>query len=190
MDVTSEPAPKNGRPGRTPDVSAPWAKTPAGVLAALGTSSERGLSAGEVRARLRVYGPNRLRQIRRRSAWQILLDQFLSLIVGLLVAAAAVAFALGELVEGLAIVAVIFINAGIGFVTEMRAVRSMEALRELGGRDATVRREGVVRSVSATELVPGSRRAHPMPEEAEAVVISAGDRVGNESEATVLRLAR
>jgi Ca2+-transporting ATPase len=113
---------------------------------------------------LRRYGPNRLRRIERRSSWRILWEQFASLIVALLVVAAAVAFAFDETIEGLAIVAVIFINAAIGFATERRAVRSMEALRELGSTQATMRRGGATLSLPASELVPG-----------DLVVLDAGD---------------
>jgi Ca2+-transporting ATPase len=134
------------------------------VLETLGTSTERGLPNDEARRRLRLYGPNRLRQAPRRSGWRILWEQFASLIVALLVAAAAVAFAFDETLEGFAIVGVILINAGIGFVTERRAVRSMEALRELGRRESTVRRSGSVLSLPASLLVPG-----------DIVIVDAGD---------------
>ena len=73
----------------------------------------------------------------------------------LLAVAAGVSFAFGDFIEGLAIGAVIVINAAIGFVTEWRAVRSMEALRRLSRVSATVRRDGQVRSIPAEELVPG-----------------------------------
>ena len=142
----------------------PWAETTEAVLQSLDTTIERGLSEAETRRRLGRYGPNELRRIPRRSTWRILYDQFASLIVGLLAAAAAVAFAFDERLEGFAIVGVIFINAAIGFVTERRAVRSMEALRELGRTEATVRRGGGVHRIPAGELVPG-----------DVVVLDAGD---------------
>ncbi len=145
-------------------LATPWADPPEAVLEALGTPRQSGLPAGEARARLRRHGPNRLRQVQRRSSWRILWEQFASLIVALLVAAAAVAFAFDEAIEGSAIVAVIFINAAIGFATERHAVRSMEALRELGSTLATVRREGATLSLPASELVPG-----------DLVVLDAGD---------------
>jgi Ca2+-transporting ATPase len=142
----------------------PWAESPEAVLRSLGTSAERGLDASEVRQRLRRHGPNQLRRIRRRSAWRILWEQFASPIAGLLAVAAGVAFAFQERVEGTAIAAVLLVNAAIGFATERRAVRSMEALRELGRREATVRRDGSIRAVPASELVPG-----------DIVVLDAGD---------------
>ncbi len=73
----------------------------------------------------------------------------------LLVAATAVSLAFGQLVEALAITVVIVINAAIGFFTELRAVRSMESLRELGQADSKVRRDGEVVEIPAVELVPG-----------------------------------
>jgi Ca2+-transporting ATPase len=150
--------------GSDPRLVSPWADSPESVVRTLGTSLPDGLSVQEARARLRQHGPNRLRQLRRRSSWRILWEQFASLIVALLVAAAAVAFAFDETVEGLAIIAVLFVNAAIGFATERRAVRSMEALRELGSTQATVRRGGATFSLPASELVPG-----------DLVVLDAGD---------------
>ncbi len=125
------------------------------VLSALGVARERGLSKIEVEARRRRHGPNRLRRIRARSAWRILLDQFQSTLVLLLAVAAALSVPFGRWMEALAIGAVLVINATIGFLSELRAVRSMEALRRLGNVRANVRREGRVHSVSADELVPG-----------------------------------
>jgi Ca2+-transporting ATPase len=100
------------------------------------------------------------------SAFIILLNQFKSLIVALLGAAALVSFAFGDLIEAVAIVVVIFLNAAIGFVMEIRAVRSMEALRRLVEVNARVRRDGRIQEVLAEELVPG-----------DIVLLEAGDLV-------------
>ena len=140
---------------RVASLPRPWASGAEEALEALRVEPKRGLSEEEVRARRAVHGPNLLREAGRRSSWRILADQFASLLVGLLVAASGLAFAFGEAVEGLAIATVIVLNAAIGFVTERRAVRSMEALRELGRVSATVRRAGRARHVPAEELVPG-----------------------------------
>jgi len=130
-------------------------KPAAEVLAALGVVRERGLSGSEVHARRRRHGPNRLRRSEARSAWRILFDQFRSVLVGLLAVAAALSFVFGRWLEALAIVAVLVVNGAIGFLSELRAVKSMEALRKLGNVRARVRRDGRVRSVNAEELVPG-----------------------------------
>ncbi len=156
------------RTHRTPEGPAPleraWSRDVADVLRELDVDPARGLSDAEVARRLALHGPNRMRETARRSGWRILWDQFASWIVLLLAVAAAVGFAFGELVEGGAILVVIVVNALIGFVTESRAVRSVEALRELGQRSTTVRRGGAARVVPAEELVPG-----------DVVVVDAGD---------------
>jgi Ca2+-transporting ATPase len=139
----------------TPGTNRPWSRSWQEVLEALDVSAESGLAAAEINRRRKQYGPNRLRHAESRSAWLILADQFKSLIVMLLVAAAALSFAFGEWVDGIAIVVVITINAAIGFFTELRAVRSMEALRQMGSVNAKVRRDGQVQEVPAEELVPG-----------------------------------
>jgi Ca2+-transporting ATPase len=125
------------------------------VLDRLGVDPRRGLEAGEVRRRRQQWGPNLLRQRPPRSAWLILGAQFKSLVVWLLGVAAALALAFGEWAEGMAVAGVLGVNAAIGFATELRAVRSMEALRRLARVLAKVRREGAAREVPAQDLVPG-----------------------------------
>ncbi len=136
-------------------IDQPWAKSAEEVLEALDASAEQGLASDEVEERREEYGWNRLRSAERRSVWQILLEQFKSLIVLLLAVAAVLSFAFGDFVEGLAVVIVIFINAAIGFVTELRAVRSMEALQDMGSVEVKVRRKSQVHEVGAEKLVPG-----------------------------------
>ncbi|MGB3635900.1 MAG: cation-transporting P-type ATPase, partial [Rubrobacteraceae bacterium] len=78
-----------------------------------------------------------------------------SLVIALLVGAAGVSFVFGEVVEAAAILVVVLLNAAIGFVTEIRAVRSMEALNALGQTTTRVRRAGTTLEIPADELVPG-----------------------------------
>jgi Ca2+-transporting ATPase len=136
-------------------IAKPWARPVDAILDAQGVSVDDGLGLDEVKRRRRRHGPNRLRSAETRSAWDILIEQFKSVIVALLAAAAIVSFAFGEVVEGVAIGVVILINAAIGFVTELRAVRSMEALQELSRVSAKVRRDGQAKEVPAEDLVPG-----------------------------------
>ncbi len=132
-----------------------WARSADEVLDELGVSTDAGLSRAEVRRRRARFGPNRLRETRPRSAWAILVAQFWSVIVLLLVVAAGVSFAVARVMEAVAILAVIVINAAIGFVMELRAVRSMEALGRLGQVQARVRRDGELDLVPAADLVVG-----------------------------------
>jgi len=114
-----------------------------------------GLNEAEIRKRREQFGENRLRESKRRSALSILIDQVKSIVVVLLAVASGVSFVFGNLIEAVAILAVIVVNTAIGFFTELRAVRSMEALRELGQVTARVRREGSIREIDAIEIVPG-----------------------------------
>jgi Ca2+-transporting ATPase len=135
--------------------STPWARDADEVLAELEVERERGLEPEQARARLEQYGPNALRVIERQSAWKILVHQLRSVIVLLLALGSGLSFAFARFVEGAAILVVLLINTGLGFVTELRAVRSMEGLRKLGVSTTVVRRGGQVMRVPAQELVPG-----------------------------------
>jgi len=105
-------------------------------------------------------------QAHQRSALVILLAQFRSLIVALLVAATLIAFAMGENIEAVAILVVIAFNAGIGFLTEWKAEQALSALQKQTVRVAHVIREGAESEIPAAELVPG-----------DLVLLTAGTRV-------------
>ncbi len=128
------------------------------VLTRMGVAVSSGLSNDEVKRRYGVFGPNTIVARRRAKALGLLLHQFQSPVVYLLSAAAALAIYFGELEEGGAIAAVLVLNALIGFLTELKAARSIEALRALGTRSARVRREGHVRLIPAKDLVPADLR--------------------------------
>ena len=133
---------------------APWSAESSSVLEAVGGGSA-GLDSETAERRLNTMGPNRLREIEHRSVAAILWEQFKSLVVLLLVAAMGVSLVFGQTIEALAIAVVLLLNTAIGFFTEWRAVRSMEALQELGQVTARVRRDGNEMVISAEEVVPG-----------------------------------
>ena len=155
MSSTENPAARPGEDGTRNSGATPWAQNAQQVLEELGVSRDNGLNDAEINLRRGQHGPNQLRQIRKTTVWKLVYAQFKSLIVALLAAAAAVSFVFGDVVEGFAIGSVILINAAIGFVTEWRAVRSMEALRELSRVSVKVRRDGQAQNISAEDLVPG-----------------------------------
>ena len=132
----------------------------------LRTDGARGLTNDEAARRLERYGPNRLEQAPGRTTFAILVDQFKSLIVLLLVAAAGVAFAMGDHIEAGAILVVIVLNATIGFLTEWKAEQALTALQKQTVRVAHVVRDGAEREIPAAELVPG-----------DLIVLEAGARV-------------
>ena len=136
------------------------------VLARLRVSAADGIAEGDVAARRNHFGSNTITSRRATGVLHLLLHQFKSPVVYLLGAASMLAFYFGELEEAGAIVAVLAVNALIGFGTELKAARSIESLRALGARTARVRRDGHVRLVPAVDLVPG-----------DIVLLDAGDAV-------------
>jgi Ca2+-transporting ATPase len=118
-------------------------------------SARTGLTGVEAARRLAAAGPNRLPEPPRASAAIVLRDQFTSVVVYLLIAATAISLALGETLEAGAIAVVLAINTTLGFVTELRARRAMEAILRLDVSAATVLRDGRLRAIDAEALVPG-----------------------------------
>ena len=137
------------------EISRPWEQGADQLLTALATNSEVGISHAEAAARAVKYGPNELETRQKTTVLDVLVRQFKSLIVLLLASAAIVAFAFGEIIDGSAILAVIVLNTAIGFFTEIRAVRSMEALSAMNEVSARVRRDGRLEEIRAELLVPG-----------------------------------
>jgi Ca2+-transporting ATPase len=120
------------------------------VLVQLGADAASGLAPDEARRRLSRVGPNRVADHPETPLWRLLLDQFRSVVVLLLLAAAAIAWVLGERAESLAIMAALGLNAAIGFASEWRARRSLARLRALVVPHTIVRRGGhIVRLPSA-----------------------------------------
>lgn len=136
-------------------LDAAHASSPADIVAELETSLHSGLSASQVGQRIEIFGPNQLTFRNPVRLFALLGNQFKSPVVLLLAAAAAIAFAFGEWKEGIAILAVLIINSSLGFLTEFRAVRSMEALRKLGNLTTRVRRDGRAVLLGAQSIVPG-----------------------------------
>jgi Ca2+-transporting ATPase len=135
---------------------APWhTRSVADVAAALATDLQAGLSADEATQRLAHYGPNAIREEGRRGPLRVLLGQFTDFLILVLIGAAVVSGLVGDLQDTLAIIAIVLLNAVIGFVQEFRAERAIAALRRMAAGSASVVRDGVHRAVAADELVPG-----------------------------------
>lgn len=125
------------------------------VLADLQVDAAKGLAKKEARRRLELVGYNRLVEQKRVSPWAVFLSQFTDFMVLVLLAASLLSGVLGEYADAITILAIIVINAVLGFVQEYRAERALEALRKMTAPEARVIREGQVRTVPAEELVPG-----------------------------------
>ena len=126
------------------------------VVAELGTDAENGLSQREAAQRLAKYGPNQLVERGGRKAWRILLDQFTSLMVLLLIGAALVSgVVLGEHEDAIVILVVVVLNAVLGFRQEHKAEQAIAALKRLAVPSVRVTRGGEIQEVPALDLVPG-----------------------------------
>ena len=144
-----------------------WHELPVEAVAdGLQSDVARGLTQPEATRRLAQFGANVLTQAAERSAFSIVFAQFRSLIVALLIAATAIAFAMGEHVEAVAILVVIVFNASIGFFTEWKAEQALSALQKQSVRVGHVIRDGTQREIPAAQLVPG-----------DLMVLAAGARV-------------
>lgn len=143
-----------------------YAQTDKAVEAALETDMEEGLSWKEAEARLAKVGPNQLQDPTTISAFALLLNQFKDFMVLILLIATLISGLLGEYTDALTIIAIVILNAILGFVQEFRAEKSLQALKELAAPTAHVIREGELSEIPASELVPG-----------DIVYFEAGDRI-------------
>lgn len=125
------------------------------VLKELGVSATDGLSEEEALHRVTRYGKNKIAETKEKTVWQILLSQFLSPVIYLLIGAAVISFVLKDINEGIAIIIVIFINAAIGFYMEWQAVTSMRALKTFDIIEAKVLRNGKMALISSDAVTIG-----------------------------------
>lgn len=131
----------------------------------LGTGRS-GLSTAEAEERLRRYGKNILREEARETRLQVFLRQFKSILIIILIVAAAVSFAVGEPLDAAAILIIVFLNAILGFTQEWQAGEAIAALKKMLVQRAVVIRDGERREIDAPEIVPG-----------DLVVVEMGERV-------------
>src|SRR6185295_16898922 len=154
--VPSEPVTRSGWHALMPDA----------VTHILDVNPQIGLTHEQLAERQLRYGRNALQRVQSRSAWRVLPDQFASIVVALLAAAAFISWLTGDDAEAIAILIVLVLNAAVGFATEWQAGRALDALRRQSRAIARVRRDGFEITVDAEELVPG-----------DIVILNAGDRV-------------
>lgn len=147
--------------------SSPHATTVDQVARDLYTDPRRGLETAEAEQRLVEFGPNRIEEDTGPTRWDLVVRQFKDILVLILIAAAAVSgVLLGDWVEAIVIVAIVIVNATIGYVQEARAADAAAGLRKLSSPTSTVIRDGAEERIATEDIVPG-----------DLVVIGAGDRV-------------
>ncbi len=147
-----------------------YAKDVEDVFQALETSP-KGLTGEEAQKRLEEYGPNELKEAKKVTALDILIDQFKDIFVIMLIAATGIAywvdFSKGETpTDAAAIAAIVILNAVVGFIQEYRSEKAMEAMKKLTAPKAHVIRDGKELYIPAKEVVPG-----------EVLLLESGDRI-------------
>ncbi|MCB0114342.1 MAG: HAD-IC family P-type ATPase, partial [Caldilineaceae bacterium] len=147
------------------------------ATAALEVDPKQGLSSEEAQRRLEQHGPNELTEEGRIQPWQILLQQFTEPLVIVLLAATVVSAVLWLVERGspgheplpydsIVILAIVILNALLGFFQEYRAEQAVAALKKMASPESTVRRDGKVRDIPARDLTPG-----------DVLILEAGDRI-------------
>ncbi len=121
----------------------------------LNTNLSSGLSSGEAKIRLDKFGPNQLKEKKKKTPFMMFLDQFKDFMILVLIAAGVVSGIVGEPKDTIAIIVIVVLNAIIGFVQEYRAEKAMAALKMMAAPAATVLRDGMPANIQASELVPG-----------------------------------
>ncbi|GGN94184.1 cation-translocating P-type ATPase [Saccharibacillus kuerlensis] len=129
-------------------------------------SRPEGLDPGEAGRRLEEHGYNELKEKKKDSIGKLILESFKDPMVIVLLAAAIVQLALGEVIESVIIFAVLIMNSIIGVVQTRKAENSLDALKQMSAPSAKVKRGGHVQTLEAREVVPG-----------DIVLLEAGDYV-------------
>ena len=163
-------------------VASPHLQPAGAVVSALGSDAVRGLTRAEAERRLAEHGLNRLKSAPETPWWRRLAEQFQNVLVLILLAATVISMAEWLLqdpretvlpYEAIVILAIVVLNALLGFFQEARAERSVRALMALAAPESTVVRDGERRRIPAEAIVLG-----------DIVLLEAGDRVPARSSAS------
>ncbi|TVP79320.1 HAD-IC family P-type ATPase [Thioalkalivibrio sp.] len=152
--------------GNSEDQRVPWHALSGDEALERHETSSDGLKKDEASRRLKEYGPNQLRQEKKRPAWKRFLDQFNNVLMLILIVAGGASVLLGEMIDAAAIFGVVLIIALVGFIQEGKAENALESIKEMLSPEATVIRSGKTEEIPAEEVVPG-----------DIVEMSSGDRV-------------
>lgn len=125
------------------------------VIEQLGSSKERGLTQSEAGARLEKYGPNQLKEQKKKGILVLFMEQLNDPLIYILMVAIAISLFLKEVGDAAIIAAVIILNSVVGVIQEDKARKAIEALKQLASPKALVRRDGKEYEIPSMQLVPG-----------------------------------
>lgn len=124
-------------------------------IEALKTDVSSGLSETEAKQRLSTYGLNQLKAQKRKSIFQLFLSQLQDTLIYVLFAAVVITMFMGEYLDGIIITIVIFINATLGVVQEIKAGNAIEALQKMATPKALIKRDNQIKEIASEDIVPG-----------------------------------
>jgi len=129
-------------------------------------TSEKGITSEQAEKRLKEYGKNVLKKIHKLRPFKILLEQFHSFLIYILLIAIAVSFFINHFVDGIVISAIVILNVAIGFFQQYKAEKAIASLKKLIVPKSKVIRDGKLLEISSVQLVPG-----------DIVVLNSGDKI-------------
>jgi len=129
-------------------------------------SDEKGLSEEDVRERVKKFGENRLKKTTHFNGLKVFLEQFKSFLIIILILAALLSFFMRSSVDAIVIVAILLLNAGLGFFQEYKAEKAIEELRKMMVNEVKVIRDGKIVIIDSKKLVPG-----------DILILSEGDKI-------------
>jgi P-type Ca2+ transporter type 2C len=143
-----------------------YTRTKEESLQLLESSAIQGLSTVQVGNRIKEYGKNELPEPKKENAFVKFLKQFTDVLVLVLIAAAIISFVLGELLDGIVVLAIVILNGIMGYIQEAKAEKALEALKKMSSDFSKVLRDGIASKIPSAELVPG-----------DIVILESGDKV-------------
>ena len=130
-------------------------------------TSEKGLTQGQAKKRLREIGLNEISKQKQTSEILVFIKQFHSPLIYILFVAMIISFVFGHLIDAYVILAVVLINATVGFIQERKAERAIDALKKLIVSYAKVYRNNEITKIPSQNLVPG-----------DIILLEEGDKIG------------
>lgn len=130
------------------------------------TDPLKGLDIEEVKNRRNKYGENSLEEKESKTVLNMIIDQFKDILIIILIIAAIISIALGEIIDGAFIIIIVILNAVLGVIQENKASNALKALQEMAAPASKVLRDGKLQKIASSQLVPG-----------DIVVLEAGDYV-------------
>lgn len=136
------------------------------ALEKLHTSQTSGLFTPDAQKRYETYGPNQLPETKKETTFHKIFRQFTDTLVLILIFAVVVSFIVGETLDAVVILIIIFINGAMGYIQEARAEKAIDALKDLSADYAKVVRDSKIVSLEISNIVPG-----------DIVLLESGDKI-------------